>query len=171
MERVASFEKVSWTQFLQDFPYPSAQEVYAGLRLPRRATVGSAGYDFFAPVPVHLEPGEGIRLATGIRVRIDPGWVLLLFPRSSLGFRYRLQLDNTVGVIDSDYYGTANEGHIFVKLTNAGNKALSLSAGEAIFQGIFVPFGITQSDETAAERTGGLGSTSSPKTERGTGTK
>ena len=79
---------------------------------PKRATSGSAGYDFYAPCGISLKPGETVKVLTGIRARIDEGWVLTLYPRSGLGFRYRLQLNNTVGVIDSDYYGSDNEGHI-----------------------------------------------------------
>ena len=69
----------------------------------------------------------------------------MIFPRSGLGFKYRLQLNNTVGIIDEDYFYSDNEGHIFIKLTNDSNegKMLQIKAGEAFAQGIFVPFGIT----------------------------
>ena len=94
-----------------------------------------------------------------MRARIEPGWVLMLFPRSGLGFKYRLQLNNTVGVVDADYFGAKNEGHIFVKLTNAGDRPLSVGAGEACCQGVFVPFGLTEDDDAEGERLGGFGST------------
>ena len=138
-----------------------AQEIYDGLMLPRRATAGSAGYDFFAPAPFTLGPGESIKIPTGIRVRMEQGWVLSCYPRSGLGFRYRLQLNNTVGIIDSDYYDSDNEGHIFCKLTNdtREGKTLRLAAGEGYMQGIFLPFGITQDDEATQKRNGGFGST------------
>ena len=158
MNRIAEFKKVSLNQYLADCG-PESAAVYQSVLLPRRATTGSAGYDFFAPQAIDLAPGETIRVATGIRAQIDPGWVLLLFPRSSLGFKYRLQLDNTVAVIDSDYYGAANEGHIFVKMTNLGQKPLHIDSGQAMCQGLFLPFGITVNDEAAGQRTGGLGST------------
>ena len=101
-------------------------------------------------------------MPTGLRARIEPGWVLLLLPRSGQGFKYRLQLYNTVGVIDSDYYGADNEGHIFVKLINANRegKTLHVKKGEAFAQGLFLPFGITVNDEADGVRTGGFGSTS-----------
>jgi dUTP pyrophosphatase len=101
-------------------------------------------------------------IPTGIRVRIDKGWALLLFPRSGLGFRYRLQLNNTVGVIDSDYYDSDNEGHIFIKMTNDSNegKTCVIERGTAFAQGIFMPFGITADDDTSEVRNGGFGSTS-----------
>ncbi len=89
-------------------PRPAAaskrqKSVYANIRLPRRATKGSAGYDFFAPESFTLVPHETILIPTGIRVMIEDGWVLQLFTRARV-CRHRLQLDNTVGVIDSDYF-------------------------------------------------------------------
>ena len=133
-----------------------------GVKLPVRMTKNAAGYDFFAPFDFTLHPGETIKIPTGIRVKIATGWMLAIFPRSGLGFRYRLQLNNTVGIIDSDYYNSDNEGHIFIKLTNDSNeeKTLSLRAGEAFAQGIFIPFGITEDDNTTSIRNGGFGSTS-----------
>lgn len=167
MERIAQFQKVSAEQFIKDWTDSfnvSEQEaltVYNGLKLPHRATAGSAGYDFFAPICFTLAPRESIKIPTGIRTRIEPGWVLMMFPRSGLGFKYRLQLNNTVGIVDSDYFGADNEGHIFVKLINDSNEAKSLTvpAGEAFSQGVFLPFGITEDDEAAVKRTGGFGST------------
>lgn len=108
-----------------------------------------------------LRPGEIIKIPTGLRARIEPGWVLMLYPRSGQGFKYRLQLYNTTGVIDSDYYGADNEGHIFLKLINANRegKTLRVKKGEAIAQGIFLPFGITYDDDADGIRTGGFGST------------
>ena len=88
-------------------------------------------------------------------------YVLMLFPRSSLGFKYRLQLNNTVGIIDSDYYNASNEGHIFCKLTNdtKENKTVSIEKGQGMVQGIFLSFGVTIDDDTVEERVGGIGST------------
>ncbi len=168
MERIAQFEKVSLSQFLEDWKEFSpetgraeAEKIYESIQLPKRATKGSAGYDFRAPVSFELAPGAEIRIPTGIRAKMDPGYVLMLFPRSSLGFRYRLQLNNTVGIIDSDYYSARNEGHIWCKLTNDTHegKTVSLSAGDGMVQGIFLPFGITLDDEAEGERVGGFGST------------
>lgn len=167
METVAKFERVSETRFVEDWissmggDAQAAGAVYASLRLPRRATSGSAGYDFFAPAALSLEPGNSVRIPTGVRVRIAAGWLLAVFPRSGLGFRYRLQLDNTVGIVDSDYYGAENEGHILIQVTNASNekKPLLLGAGEGFAQGIFLPFGIAEGDCAADVRRGGFGST------------
>ena len=161
MQGIARFIKVSAGRFAADWAeaFGGAGNPYDSIRLPRRATAGSAGYDFFAPAGFSLAPGETGKIPTGIRARIEDGWVLMLFPRSGLGFKYRLQLNNTVGVIDSDYFGAANEGHIFIKLTNAGDRPLSVGAGEAFAQGVFLPYGLTEDDDAAATRTGGFGST------------
>lgn len=166
MQRIARFEKVSLPRFQADFPGPcgEAGAAYEAVVLPRRATRGSAGYDFFLPVPLTLAPGEGALIATGVRALIDPGWTLVLAPRSGLGFKYRLQLDNTVGVIDSDYALSDNEGHILARVFNDGRagKTLSLPAGSAFMQGLLLPFGITEDDEAMAVRNGGFGSTDAP---------
>ena len=135
--------------------------IYEDIKLPCRATSGSAGYDFFAPYDITLRPNETAKIPTGIRVRIDDGWVLSIYPRSGLGFKYRLQLNNTVGIIDSDYYRSDNEGHIFIKITNDTNegKTVEIPAGTAFAQGIFTEYGITVDDEATGVRNGGMGST------------
>lgn len=166
MYRIAAFEKVSAERFAMDWRETftdggDAQSVYQSISLPCRATRGSAGYDFYAPMDFELKCSGSIKIPTGIRAKIDAGWVLMIYPRSGLGFKYRLQLNNTVGVVDEDYYGADNEGHIFIKLTNDGNegKTLSVKQGEAFAQGIFVPYGITVDDDSDGVRTGGFGST------------
>ena len=104
---------------------------------------------------------ETANIPTGIRVLIEDGWVLKIYPRSGLGFKYRLQLNNTVGIIDSDYSRSDNEGHIFIKVTNDSNegKTLSIPAGTGFAQGIFVEYGITVDDDASGVRNGGFGST------------
>lgn len=169
MKRIAKFEKVSLGQFTQAWKdtfgscdEEQIQAVYDALKLPARATAGSAGYDFFAPAEFVLAPGETVKIPTGVRVWMEPQWVLKCYPRSGLGFKYRLQLNNTVGIIDSDYYGSDNEGHIFARITNDSNegKTLRLCAGDGFMQGIFVEYGITLDDDVSEVRNGGFGSTS-----------
>ncbi len=167
MNRIARFEKVSFEQFRNSLveDYPDApdkiKEMYDKLQLPKRATAGSAGYDFCTPFDIHLEPAQTVKVPTGIRARMDEDWVLMVFPRSGLGFKYRLQLNNTVGIIDSDYYYSDNEGHIFIKITNDSNegKAVDIKAGAGFAQGLFVPYGITEDDDVSGVRNGGFGST------------
>ena len=121
----AKFYKVSLEQFSQAFGELTKEQIadmYDHIQLPKRATKGSAGYDFFTPVPIHLEPGQSVSIPTGIRCEMNERWVLCIYPRSGLGFKFRLQLNNTVGIIDSDYFYSDNEGHIFIKITNDTNE-------------------------------------------------
>jgi len=168
MLKVAKFEKVSLQQFEKDylnsFPELNLKNIdliYSRVKMPKRATVGSAGYDFYAPFDIELRPGETIKVPIGIRAKINEGWVLTIYPRSGLGFKFRLQLNNTVGIIDSDYYGSSNEGHIYIKITNDSNenRVVKVKEGEGFAQGIFLPFGIVEDDDANEIRDGGFGST------------
>lgn len=168
MRKIAKFEKVSLKQFIGDWidafgnqPDHIITEIYNNIKLPKRATYGSAGYDFYTPIDIILQPNSTIKIPTGIRVKMDDGWVLKCYPRSGLGFKYRVQLNNTVGIIDSDYYFSDNQGHIFAKITNDTNeeKTLKVKAGDGFMQGIFVEYGITVDDDTKEIRNGGFGST------------
>ena len=168
MKRIAKFHKVSFEQFAKDwkdtFEQYSEEEIrniYDSLKLPKRATKGSAGYDFFAPFTFQLAPGETIKIPTGIRAEMQEDWVLQIYPRSGLGFKYRLQMNNTVGIIDSDYFFSDNEGHIFMKITNDSNegKTVEVPAGTGFAQGIFMQYGITEDDDAEGIRNGGFGST------------
>ena len=172
MERIARFYKVSREQFQKDWEdtfgsrdKEEIEDIYEKISLPKRATAGSAGYDFYLPVPLILKPGEEIKMPTGIRAEIREGWVLQIYPRSGLGFKYRLQLNNTVGVIDSDYFHSDNEGHIFVKMTNDSRegKELELKEGSGFAQGIFLQYGITEDVDCKTARNGGFGSTDGGK--------
>ena len=96
-------------------------------------------------------------------VKLQNGWVLMIYPRSGLGRKYRLRLDNTTGIIDSDYYYSQNQGHIIVPITNCGDKTLTLSKGDSFCQGVFLPYGITTDDCVSAIRNGGFGSTDAKK--------
>lgn len=181
MNEVGRFEKVSYDQFrksTEEFfeDYESAiitelgnahktvtEKWYSDIVEPKRATKHSAGYDFRSPFDFTLNPHESIKIPTGIRVKIADGWFLGCLPRSSLGFQYKLQLDNTMGVIDGDYYYSDNEGHIMLKMTNNSNYVLYVSAGDRIMQGIFLPYGVTYEDEADGVRNGGFGSTNELK--------
>ena len=172
MQKVAKFEKVSFPQFYEamkaefgnayddgDTFFKAVNHQYEVLKLPRRSTVGSAGYDFFSPVSFRLAPGQSIKLPTGIRAIIDEGWFLMLAPRSGLGFKYFTRFANTIGIADQDYAFSDNEGHLFAKLRNEGDRLIEVNAGDSFMQGIFLPFGITYDDDADGVRNGGLGST------------
>ena len=159
MKGIAKFHKVSKEKFEQNVSKELVSS-YDNIILPRRATKGSAGYDFFAPYEFTLCPGEEITIPTGIRAEIDPSYVLMIFPRSGLGFKFRLSLNNTVGIIDSDYFFSDNEGHIMIRMTNCSkDKTLTIEAGKGFAQGVFLPYGITVDDDADGIRNGGFGST------------
>ncbi len=157
---VAKFEFLSSVQGL---PQDHSQFI-----LPKRSTPGSAGYDFFNPYyhNIVIQPGEHFIIPTGIKCRINEGWVLQLYPRSGLGFKHQLRIANTVGIIDSDYYNNpSNEGEIVIKLVNGGDTPVSIAPGKAYCQGVFVPFGITEDDNPVnSERIGGFGSSDNQNT-------
>ena len=171
MKKIAKFEKVSFEQFKKDWldtfnrawTDEELLEIYDNIQLPKRATRGSAGYDFKSPLDFTLTPGSSIKIPTGIRCKIEEGWVLKCYPRSGLGFKYRIRLFNTVAVVDSDYFYSDNEGHIFIKLANETNegKLVKIKQGEGFAQGIFVEYGITVDDDEDEKeiRNGGFGST------------
>ena len=169
MKRIAKFHKVSIEQFREGWKdtfgekntEKEIQSLYEEIHLPKRATSGSAGYDFYAPDTFVIGPGETIKIPTGVRVEMEEDWVLKCYPRSGLGFKYRLQLNNTVGIIDSDYFYSDNEGHIFAKLTNdtKEGKTVDIPKGTGFMQGIFVEYGITVDDDAVGKRNGGFGST------------
>lgn len=181
MKVVGNFSKVSFDQFVKDWKdtfdnLGDLREIfdvddhdinedyiagiYGNIKLPTRSTVGSAGYDFVSPLHFCLEPEDEIKIPTGIRVEINkPGWALMLFPRSGLGFKYHLKFANTIPVIDSDYAYSENEGHIFLKIRNEGSKTMVVEAGDKIVQGVFLKFGITSDDNITTTRNGGFGST------------
>lgn len=168
MQGIAEFHKVSFDQFLQDTKKVGFTDdttdpeiikiIWDKIKLPVRATGGSAGYDFYLPFPFSIYGNGVVTVPTGIRVDIQPGWFLMLVPRSGLGFKHGMRLLNTCGIIDSDYFYADNEGHIMAKFTV--DKNMCLQEGDRFMQGIFVPHGVTRSDSTLGlDRTGGFGST------------
>lgn len=170
LERIAKFGKVSFEQFENDLMdtfesyrdykmLGDVNEIYGNIKLPTRSTSHSAGYDISIPYGMELEPGETIKIPTGIRCYMDNNYVMLVYVRSSVGIKKRCILLNGTGVIDSDYYNADNEGHMFIALKNDGDKSVTFEAGDRICQAVFVPFGITVDDNADGVRTGGIGST------------
>ena len=157
---VAKFGHVSAEQWAEAMGDRATDAMpLAEIPLPRRATAGSAGYDFVCPLETVVPPGGTAMIPTGIRAVMEPGWVLVLFPRSSLGFRTGTRLANTAGIIDSDYALAKNEGHIMVKLRNPSRDAVTIGRGERFCQGIFLPYGTAEEEADFSAREGGFGST------------
>ncbi len=152
------FEKISVEQFNKDVNSPSKYEEYI---LPKRMTQSSAGYDFFSIIDLVINPFECQKIPTGIKAKMNKDEVLLLFVRSSMGFKYNVRMVNQVGIIDADYYNNIdNEGHIWIKLQNEGEKPYIIKKGDRICQGIFIKY-LTVDDENNVDniRLSGLGST------------
>lgn len=166
------FEKVSFSQFEKDckkigcWDDKEIKEAYEGLKLPKRGTTGSAGYDFVTPFEFWLSrysqllEDEIVTIPTGIRVKMSQGKALILMPRSGLGFKSGMTLANTLGLIDSDYYYSDNEGHIMAKFV-VGFKETHVQQFERVMQGIFIDYYTTEDDDANATRNGGFGSTGS----------
>ena len=153
------FEKISFEQFKKDIC--DDLDLYNSYNIPKRSTKSSAGYDFEAINDFIIKPGEIMKIPLGIKANMNEGEVLFLIVRSSQGFKYNVRMCNQVGVIDKDYYNNLdNEGHMWIKLENHGDKDYTVNKGDKIIQGIFVSF-LTVDNEEKIEniRTSGIGST------------
>ena len=150
--KLRGFEFITMEQARKDFGEDSS---IAKPKLPKRGTKLAAGYDIFAPYNIILAPGEEINIPTGLKAYMQPGEVLMAFPRSGLGFKYYCRLANTVGVIDGDYYNNSNEG----------TKEMVIKQGDGMCQMIFMPFLLVDGDsfDNGEERKGGFGSTTGVK--------
>jgi dUTP pyrophosphatase len=160
------FEKISFEQWEKDWNVdywsePVANVLYEQIKLPKRATMYSAGYDIYAPYDIVIPPKGTVKVPTGIRVILDDDKFLAIYPRSGLGFKYKMQLYNSVGVIDADYSNSDNEGHIWAKFYNDSpdGKTITIKQGEAMCQGIIQQYFTTIDDVADGIRNGGMGST------------
>lgn len=141
------FEKISFKQFSKDVK--KDERLYNEINIPKRDSNATAGYDICLLNDIVLKPGEIIKLPTGLKCFFENDEVLFLVVRSSMGFKYNIRLCNQVGVIDADYYNNKdNEGHIWIRIQNEGDKTVELHKGEAIVQGIFIKYLTTNSDKT-----------------------
>lgn len=139
------FEKV------KNCPFP--------MKLPSRSTTGSAGYDFYAPYPFVIAPGQTIVVKTWVKAKMPNNIFLKITDRSSWNLKKKVFITGS-GIIDSDYYGNEhNDGDILVQFTNRGTEPFQVNPGERMAQGIFIPFCVTDDDDVNAKRVGGVGST------------
>lgn len=129
------------------------------ISIPKRQTKFSAGYDFEAATDILLNPMEITMIPTGVAAKFPSNEVLLIFPRSSLAIRKKLVLVNGVGVIDSDYFKSDNQGHIMFPVLNYSKEIVEIKKGERLMQGIFLKFKkVSQEILSNNLRTGGFGS-------------
>lgn len=149
-----NFEKISYEQFKKDVE--DNKQLYDEIIIPERNTAYSAGYDIHILNDIKLNPGEIIKLPTGLKASFEKDEVLFLIVRSGTGFKYNIRLVNQVGVIDADYYNNPdNEGHIFIKLQNESEKELEFKKGDSLVQGIFMKYLITDNDKPINESRSG----------------
>lgn len=155
------FEKISYSQFKKDVSENNVEDLYKSLIVPVRNSKNAAGYDFYAPFSFNLNPGEIIKIPTGIKAAMEDNEFLMIIVRSSTGFKYNVRMCNQVGIIDADYFDNEeNEGHIWVALQNEGDKPWIVDKGDRIVQGIFVKYMLVDNEnDNIATRKGGIGST------------
>lgn len=136
---------------------------FPDFELPRRSTINSAGYDFFAPEDMIFPAKKLTRIMTGVKCELLPNQVLILANRSSNPSKKGLILANGIGVIDADYYGNPdNDGEIGFEFYNILDEDVAIKKGEKLGQGLIVEFIKTENDYTSnlgVTRTGGFGST------------
>lgn len=141
-------------------------EIVAGYedvaKLPTRNDKGSCGYDFHITrdYDTYVKPQETVYFETGIKACFPEDEVLMIYVRSSMGFKKQLVLSNGTGIIDSSFYNNPdNEGHIHIAITNIGDKTQVIPPRAKIAQGIFMKYLVTDDDNAEGERVGGIGST------------
>ena len=128
------------------------------IKLPTRGSQHSAGYDFYSPVDITIQPNESAMIWTDVKSSMYYDNVLLLYVRSSMG-KHPVVIANGTGIIDSDYYSNeGNDGNIGFRLLNLGTEPYVICAGDRIGQGVFTKYLVTKDDDTTAERKGGFGS-------------
>ena len=130
------------------------------IKLPERSTQYSAGYDFYNPERVTIEPNKMAYVKTGVKADMFSNEVLILANRSSNPKKKGLVLVNGIGVIDKDYYNNPdNEGEIAFAFMNITDEPVTLEVGEKLGQGIFIEYLTTVDDNAKGKRVGGFGST------------
>lgn len=159
---IARFEKVDFEVFKSSFSRhfsdlikltdESIKAIYNSIKLPERPSSDSATYEFTFYLGLNLRPGVTITIPTGIRADVADGWCLMILPKDDHGFNYKIQLDNTISIIDSNYSSKSNGGQIIIKLTNNSSaqqtdKTLRIRPGDRYLHGVFVPYGITIDDK------------------------
>jgi len=146
---IRGFEKISKEKNNED------------VKLPIRTTKHSVAYDFFSPKNIVIPAGKSVLIKTGIKAYFQEDEVLHIYTRSGLGSKHGIQLRNSVGVIDSDYYNNPdNEGELLVTLLNTSDKEFIINKGDRFCQAIFQKILLVDNDITPdQQRIGGYGST------------
>lgn len=140
--------------------FEKVSRIEGEIKLPKRSTAKSAGYDFIVPEDTVCKSHEITMVKSGVKASFPEGETLLLFNRSSNPKKKGLIILNGVGVVDSDYYNNPdNEGEIAGLFYNMLDEDVTLKAGDKMMQGVFVEFKTIDDDKAEGERFGGFGST------------
>lgn len=134
------------------------------INLPKRSTKYAAGYDVEAAedtiIPAFKPGVKPTLIPTGLKAYMQDDEMLCLYNRSSNPKKKGLVLANSVGIVDKDYYGNAdNDGHIMYAMWNFKSEDVKIEKGERIGQAIFQKYLIADDDNAEGERKGGFGST------------
>lgn len=132
--------------------------------VPSRGSSYAAGYDLYAYFKApfsgaEIQPGETVKIGTGICAEIPEGYFGAIFARSGLATKQGLRPANCVGVVDSDY-----RGEIVVALHNDSSEKKLVPEGERIAQLVIIPFlpvefNVADELSDTARGVGGFGST------------
>jgi len=129
--------------------------------LPQRSSDGALGYDIFACEDYQFYPNQFHLVRTGLIIKAEPPFGIIIAPRSSLFMKKGLIMPNSIGVIDYDYCGEGDE--IKVPLLNLSDDLRYLRAGEKIAQILFVHIGfpvlVEVEEVPCSQGRGGFGST------------
>ena len=156
IDEIEKIDKTRGFEVVSDNHRKTQEEI----TLPTRGTSKSAGYDFYSPISIEIQPNQKVCLWSDVKAYMREGEVLLLFIRSSIGIKKGLRLSNSTGVIDSDYFSNEdNDGNIGIALHNYTDKVVIIEKGERVCQGVFVPFLVADNGNTDTKRNGGIGST------------
>ena len=134
-----------------------------GINIPVRKTRGSAAYDIEAAEDIVIPPyQQGIKptlIPTGLKAYCRSDEFYILANRSS-GPKKGFVMANSIGIIDSDYYGNPdNDGHFMFAYYNFFNEDVVIKKGDVIGQVIFQKYLVTDDDNATGMRAGGFGST------------
>ena len=133
------------------------------IHIPIRKTAHAAGYDVEAAedivIPKFVPGIKPTLIPTGLKAYCMEDECYLLLNRSS-GPKKGFLLANSVGLIDSDYYGNVdNDGHFYFAYFNCGDHDIVVRKGDVIGQVVFTKYLIVDNDNATGERKGGFGST------------
>ena len=135
------------------------KQIHPKFKLPIKSTQGAGAFDIYMPESGSVFGNVPTPVPLGFAAKVPDGHVALILPRSGVGTRDGLELNNTCGIIDSDYLG---EWKAFLR-TKSG-KHFSWNAGDRVLQFLIVPVSnetleLTDDLGESSRGSGGFGST------------